>query len=294
MLKLCKGVDAVNTSLETVIFSAALNLGQGWRTLLILFACTYHPPPLPPITPAPLTSPALLTFYVQTWDEYHTKTLTLGIISGPVEGILTIIVVFLFTALKGPNFWHRSVLSCFGVSRDTWSSGLSAAFYDLAWTDWYMIYGGLVLFFCTYTSILNVLSARTLRAEPAASPLKGLLPFAFTWTLIPIYLLLHPTILRTHLIPFVFYAGLTNAYAVGQIIIGHLTQSSFPMHNILNTPLIVAIVDGLGTRIGLWSGWLQGEYEVSYLFACLGLAVGVYGSFVVEVIVSICDYLDIW
>lgn len=30
------------------------------------------------------------------------------------------------------------------------------------------------------------------------------------------------------------------------------------------------------------------------MFTCLGLAVGVYGSFVVDVIVTICDYLDIW
>jgi ethanolaminephosphotransferase len=26
----------------------------------------------------------------------------------------------------------------------------------------------------------------------------------------------------------------------------------------------------------------------------LGMAIGVYGSFVVDVIVTICDYLDIW
>lgn len=33
------GVDALNTSLEVLIFSAAMNLGQGWKTVLILFAC---------------------------------------------------------------------------------------------------------------------------------------------------------------------------------------------------------------------------------------------------------------
>ena len=35
-------------------------------------------------------------------------------------------------------------------------------------------------------------------------------------------------------------------------------------------------------------------YQVAYMFACLGMAIGVYGSFVIDVIVSICDYLDIW
>lgn len=44
------GVDALNTSLEVLLFSAAMGFGQGWRTVLVLFA-------------------SLLTFYVQTWDE---------------------------------------------------------------------------------------------------------------------------------------------------------------------------------------------------------------------------------
>jgi ethanolaminephosphotransferase len=33
------GVDAVNTTLEVLLFSAAMNLGQGWKTVLTLFAC---------------------------------------------------------------------------------------------------------------------------------------------------------------------------------------------------------------------------------------------------------------
>ena len=37
------GVDAVNTSLEVLLFSAAMNLGQGWRTMLVLFGCSSSP-----------------------------------------------------------------------------------------------------------------------------------------------------------------------------------------------------------------------------------------------------------
>ena len=35
-------------------------------------------------------------------------------------------------------------------------------------------------------------------------------------------------------------------------------------------------------------------YQVSFVFLMLGLALGVYGSFVHDVITTICDYLDIW
>lgn len=44
------GVDAINTSLEVLLFAATMRFGQGWKTVLVLFA-------------------SLLTFYVQTWDE---------------------------------------------------------------------------------------------------------------------------------------------------------------------------------------------------------------------------------
>jgi len=36
------GVDAVNTSLECLIFAASQNLGMGWKTVLTLFGCAYN------------------------------------------------------------------------------------------------------------------------------------------------------------------------------------------------------------------------------------------------------------
>lgn len=34
------GVDAVNTSLEVLVFAASQNLGMGWKTVMVLFGCT--------------------------------------------------------------------------------------------------------------------------------------------------------------------------------------------------------------------------------------------------------------
>lgn len=33
------GVDAVNTSLEVLLFAGSQNMGQGWTTVAILFCC---------------------------------------------------------------------------------------------------------------------------------------------------------------------------------------------------------------------------------------------------------------
>lgn len=144
------------------------------------------------------------------------------------------------------------------------------------------------------------MSARRKRGEPASQALVGLVPFFTSWALIAAYLALQPNILRNHLVPFVFYVGLINAYSVGQMIVAHLTKSDFPYQNILVLPLAYGVLDSLGPVLQemVGFGWPtalgDGVYQVAFLFMCLGLAVGVYGSFVVDVIVTICDYLDIW
>jgi len=140
------GVDAVNTTLEVLLFSATMNLGQGWKTVLTLFACKLVPTFVWPARLL-LTTKASMTFYVQTWDEYHTHTLTLGIISGPVEGILTLCVIYASTAfLGGGSFWQRSMLQSLGVKKN---DVIPEAMFNMAWNEWYMVYGGAVLVFNT-------------------------------------------------------------------------------------------------------------------------------------------------
>ena len=128
------------------------------------------------------------------------------------------------------------------------------------------------------------MNVRREQGKPVKSPLLGLLPYFVTWIFVPLYLYLQPVILEYHLIPFVCYVGLINAYSVGLIIIAHLTKSpDFPMQNVLALPLGIAVVDSMGPVIGLWPSVLGfGTYQIAFMFSCLGLAVGVYGSFVVS------------
>ena len=251
-----------------------MNLGQSWNTVLTLFG-------------------ASLTFYIQTWDEYHTHTLTLGIISGPVEGILTLCIVFFITFLKGgASFWQQSMMKTLGIGE---SPLIPEYLYNKAWNEWFMFYGGLVLVFNTVQSAFNVMKVRKERGQNPARALLGLAPFFVTWTLVPAYLLLQPKILDQHLVPFVFYVGLINAYSVGQMIVAHLAKARYPYKNVLILPLAFGVVDSLGPRLNLWPSALGDDvYQVAFVFLSGGLALGVYGSFVYDVITSICDYLDIW
>ncbi|KAK3941908.1 Choline/ethanolaminephosphotransferase 1 [Diplogelasinospora grovesii] len=281
------GVDALNTSLEVLLFAGSQNMGQGWKTVATLFA-------------------SLLTFYVQTWDEYHTKTLTLGIVNGPVEGILVLVGVYALTGfLGGAHFWQQSMLRTIGVPQTLGALQIPSSFYELSFTEWYMVQGALMLVYNTVESARNVIRARRARGDRSRYALLGLVPFFFTWTLVVLYLALQPNILHNHLVPFVLFAGIVNAYSVGQMITAHLVKLDYPYWNVLVLPLAWGVADSLGPWLQQhapapldWLGWPSalggGVYQVAFMFCMLGMAVGVYGSFVVDVIVTICDYLDIW
>lgn len=132
--------------LEVLLFAAAMNLGQSWNTILTLFGGMKNPR----LVARDVTYRfyiATLTFYVQTWDEYYTQTLILGIVSGPVEGILTLCIVYAFTAVKGGgSFWQQSMFKTFGIAKH----GIIPDYvYELPFNEWYMVYGGIVLVFNT-------------------------------------------------------------------------------------------------------------------------------------------------
>jgi ethanolaminephosphotransferase len=245
-----------------------------------------------------LTRPALLTFYVQTWDEYHTKTLTLGIVNGPVEGVLILVAVFALTGYAGgPSFWQQSMFRFVGIPE---SLGLPTYVYEMSFVDWNLVQGAVVLVFNTVESSLNVIRARRARGDRSRGALFGLVPFFSIWGMMAAYLHLQPEILHNHLVPFALFAGVVNAYSVGRMITAHLAHLPFPFYNVLGLPLVLGVVDSLGPylhrHIGVgWPSVLgDGVYQVAFVFLNLGLALGVYGSFVVDVIVTICDYLDIW
>ena len=50
---------------------------------------------------------ATANFYFSTWEEFHTGTLYLGIISGPVEGIVMLVATFFTAGLLGVQFFEQ-------------------------------------------------------------------------------------------------------------------------------------------------------------------------------------------
>ena len=144
------------------------------------------------------------------------------------------------------------------------------------------------------SSSLNVVKVRREKKLPVGEALAGLLPFFALATMVLIWLSLRPVILREHLLPFMFFLGACFAYQVGLIIVSHLIMGPFPFVNILLLPIFVGMADAVGPFLHGYTGGIigwpsalgDGPYEVAYVFLCMGLALGVYGSFVVSILVA--------
>lgn len=133
----------------------------------------------------------------------------------------------------------------------------------------------------------NVIQARRKKNEPLAPALAGLLPFFLSSGITFTFAYLNPSIVYKSCIPFMFYVGTSLAYSVGLIITAHVTHAEFPYFTpyFLLFPMIGAIL--LNHKVGP-------QEAVIVVWMSLGLAIGVYGSFIVDVIGDITEHLDIW
>ncbi|GJE98858.1 choline/ethanolaminephosphotransferase [Phanerochaete sordida] len=205
------GCDALNTTLEVILCSRALNLGRSWWTVASQIA-------------------TLANFYLTTWEEYHTGQLYLGVFSGPVEGILLIVGIFIVTGIYGPTFWDTPALEFLGLqdvpilAKFAQGRGLNEAF---------MAFGAVMLAFNIATSYFNVFKARMSNHQNPFRPLLHLLPFPAS-AAIQIFWLSSPSWTQSAIInsplfvPFLCAWGLQFSHQVGRMILAHVTKQPFP------------------------------------------------------------------
>lgn len=255
-------IDALNTTLSVIVFASTAKVGYSWLLILYQFA-------------------TLTNFYLSTWEEYHTHVLFLSQFSGPVEGILMIVALFLLTAVLGGNVWTKPLFQL-----DLTSVGIDFSC-SVNPVPIYVVLGGAGL-------LMNIESARqnVLKKVEAKGRLKGLIPFFAFYASVALTLLLHPEIITTHCLAFVLTIGLTIAFTVGRIILAHLTLQPFPY---LNPPMLIP----LGQLALIWiSTHVYGfHYETvvgNVVWTGLGLSLGLHGMFVTEIIYEITTYLDIY
>ncbi|KAG0232090.1 hypothetical protein BGW42_008383 [Actinomortierella wolfii] len=256
------GCDALNTSIEALLVANALQLGQTWWTILSQF--------LP-----------LANFYLTTWEEYHTGTLYLSAFSGPVEGIIMIVILYFITAITGPQFWLHTF------------QDFVPALPAIQINHFLIAFGTVSLLGNILTAFQHVIKARQDKRQPVLPALMGLLPYVGMSFVAYFWLNASPHIVTQHAVPWVLYVGLSFGYTVGLMITAHVTHQPFPMFNVSFVPLIFGALHANLPLLG-FERLFGTHQEDMYLWGCLAFSAVAYAHFAVVVVNDICDYFDIW
>lgn len=209
----------------------------------------------------------LMNFFLSTWEEYHTKKLFLSVFSGPVEGILMIVAAEILTGILGPQIW----LSRFG---SIGGFGLTAQ--------------GLLTAVCSLGLIMNSISALSNVQNAVrggfSNALLGLVPFMTMWLGFAGWIwVAWDTLSSNGFMPYFLVVGCTCALVLGRVITAHVTAQKFPMW----TPSMAAPL------LGIILHFISPVSDLQSLWLILGLSVGIYASFIAEIITEITAYLGI-
>lgn len=263
------GCDAINTTLECILSTAALNVGRSYWSIAALIAC-------------------LVNFYLTTWEEFHTGTLYLSAFSGPVEGILMICVIYLITGLapSGSQFWDRGILNVTGLEHFPFIAK-NLRDWNLPLNDAFLTFGALGLGANVVASYSNVARARLSRKQSPLTPLAGLLPIGALLTCMTLWMTARDAQIMADGQSFVaLYCafGLMFAYSVGLLIVAHVTKAKFPYVNIALGWAILGTIDAR-----LPEPFLQNSLGGVRLaaFGVLSLSFVLYAHFVYDVITTI-------
>lgn len=196
------GIDAINLTFIMLLASNAINIHGGW-SLYIMF----------------VTSTA--NFYFCSWEYYHTRTLYLPYFSGPVEGILAVVLVHIISGIWSPLFWENK-------------------FYSIPLNQYMIAFGAIVALLSALTSYvpkdnpnrcINVVSAKRYRGESVLFPFLGLIPLVTFYGCIYYPLSISKVLLDSYMVWVCVACGCLFALHVSKVILAHLTLSSFPFIN---------------------------------------------------------------
>jgi len=274
------GCDALNTTLEVILCLRALDLTRSWWTVASVTATAAN-------------------FYLTTWEEFHTGTLFLGVFSGPVEGILIVVLIYIFTGIYGTSLWATPLFSLPLIS--FLGTYLPSVIRQVSLKIAFMIFSALGLGFNIIVGYSNVYRSLK-RGQSAFLPILRLVPFCIS-VILHIAFLASPLVGSAgkvlvqsgYLMPYLCAWGLEFAHQVGRIIIAHLTKSPFPHWDWYWVWIAILALDGHAEKLFKTSPILQSTAisQAAVVFFSLGISLYSYARFCSLVIQDITNYLGI-
>ncbi|ORX66355.1 hypothetical protein DL89DRAFT_295598 [Linderina pennispora] len=202
------------------------------------------------------------TFFLSTWEEYHTGVLYLGYINGPTE-VLTF-----------------AVFACF-------ASGIWGP-WDLAFMDAALFVTVLAAVFGHYgVCCWNVYKACKEQNRSFAATLPQLLQYVAYATSCYVWLTTSVSIFHNnHLVLFLVTSGIVFGRIVSKIILAHLTEMPFPSYTVQMVPLVV------GAALSFF-GLFSARTELLFLVISFLFVTVAYFHWALVVIERFCEFLGI-
>ncbi|KAJ1969623.1 hypothetical protein H4R35_006091 [Dimargaris xerosporica] len=265
------GCDALNCSLGGLLQAAGMGLGHTWYTVGIVL-CTS------------------LSFYLSTWEEYHTGVLFLGVINGATEGLILACTLIALSGAYGPHIYQLNARAVLG----SWAPDLLPSSYTVVDCLIVFLISGTAFTHAPYclSAVYRVCRAKNRSYALALlqlAPMALFLGCAYLWLASPDSFIFR----EQHLALFILTAGIAFGRIATKIILAHVTRAPFPWFTVQIVPVIIgaALVN-----IPRWVGQapvLTAETEHYFLWACFTFAAVAYLHWALLVIDRFCTFLGI-
>ncbi|CCE64646.1 hypothetical protein TPHA_0I01400 [Tetrapisispora phaffii CBS 4417] len=261
-------IDSLNTTLSLIPYASTTRMGFSYMFLLAQFSL-------------------LCNFYLSTWEEYHTHKLFLSEFSGPVEGILSVVISFILCAIFGDEAIFQKVL---------FELKLSGSVFPITTLYGAYVFSTIALMFNVYSARNNVVeyykgnteNEKTIEKNIRTATI-GLSPFFTYFGSIFALTVVEPRFIS---LPFILTIGLTVAFVVGRIIVNHLTKQKFPL---VNVPMLIPSVQSVLYVIFIHI-FNYNDVDTIYnlVWLSFGVSLGIHGMFINEIIYEFTTYLDVY
>ncbi|CAB4252308.1 similar to Saccharomyces cerevisiae YHR123W EPT1 sn-1,2-diacylglycerol ethanolamine- and cholinephosphotranferase [Maudiozyma barnettii] len=265
-------IDSINTTLSLLLYISTTGIGYSYMFIFAQFS-------------------VLCNFYLSTWEEYHTHKLFLSEFCGPVEGIMMLCVLYFLTGVFGPQtIWHTTL---FQIPYD----GRMINFETIHLMN---TFSSVALLFNISAATKNVSDYYKEHAgsDPAhkskvdskiSNAINGLIPFFLFFASVFILVLVDE---RFMTLPLILSIGLSMAFVVGRIIVAHLTLQEFPLYNVaMYIPSLQLVCFIVMTKI---IGSDENKVIYALVWMGLGLALGIHGMFINDIIFEFTQFLDVY
>lgn len=180
------------------------------------------------------TALAFWSFFLPTWEEYHTGVLYLGIINGPCEGIVACCLSYLLTGIFGPQIWTTTIY------HSNWNvADLTLLTYAIGF-----------LLYIAPSSIVNVYDSCKKKEQSFDSAIRTLIPFVVVS--LSVASLAYNCKLSGALSLFLSLLTVLFGRMCGDVICSHLLKLPFPSLPFIVWPLLASSIAAVVLRSDDW------------------------------------------